>query len=113
VGGIISYSDLVKHDVLGVPQTVLDEKGAVSEECALAMAQGAKRVLDSDIAISVTGIAGPDGARPGKPVGTVCFGWAGAGLDGTDRRIFRGDRDRIRLQALGYALNRVRRGLRD
>jgi len=112
-GGIISYSNPIKRDVLGVSQEILDTQGAVSEACAEAMAQGAKRVLECDVTVSVTGIAGPGGARPGKPVGTVCFGWAGAGLDGTDRRVFRGDRDRVRIQALGYALDRVRRGLRD
>jgi len=113
LGGIISYSNPIKRDVLGVSQDILDGEGAVSEACAEAMAQGARRALECDIAVSVTGIAGPGGARPGKPVGTVCFGWAGAGLDGTDRRVFRGDRDRVRVQALGYALDRVRRGLCD
>ena len=113
VGGIISYANAVKRDALAVSETILDTDGAVSEACAEAMAQGARRTLGCDVAISVTGIAGPGGARPGKPVGTVCFGWAGAGLDGTARRVFRGDRDRVRVQALGYALDYVRRGLRD
>jgi len=112
-GGIISYSNAVKREVLGVSQAILDTEGAVSEACAAAMAQGVRRVLGCDIAVAVTGIAGPGGARPGKPVGTLCFGWAGAHLDGTARRRFRGDREHVRLQAVGYALDRVRRGLHD
>ena len=75
-GGIISYSNDVKHRILGVDQRILDTYGAVSEECARAMAQGASRVLKTQVAISITGIAGPDGGVPGKPVGTVWFGIA-------------------------------------
>jgi PncC family amidohydrolase len=112
-GGVISYSNAIKREVLGVSQAILDTEGAVSEACAAAMARGVRRVLECDIGVAVTGIAGPGGARPGKPVGTVCFGWAGAGLDGSIRRRFRGDRERVRIQALGYALDHVRRGLSD
>lgn len=73
-GGIISYANEVKMGVLGVPEEVLIRHGAVSEECAAAMADGARRVLGCDITVSVTGIAGPGGGSAEKPVGTVCFG---------------------------------------
>ena len=73
-GGVVSYSNEVKTGVLGVPKEILTCHGAVSEECAAAMAEGARRVLGCDIAVSVTGIAGPGGGTPEKPVGTVCFG---------------------------------------
>ncbi len=73
-GGVVSYANEVKTGVLGVPEEVLREHGAVSEECAAAMAEGARRVLGCDVAVSVTGVAGPGGGTPEKPVGTVCFG---------------------------------------
>ena len=75
-GGIVSYANEVKMNVLGVPSAVLEAHGAVSEECASHMARGALRVLGTDIAVSVTGIAGPGGGTEEKPVGTVCFGVA-------------------------------------
>lgn len=99
-GGIISYSNEVKKSRLGVEQAILDEFGAVSEETALAMAQGARRELDVDIAVSVTGIAGPGGAVPGKPVGTV---WIGVCDDaGSEARLFQfdGDRSQVRRQTI-------------
>ena len=76
VGGIISYANQVKMGVLGVPEEVLASHGAVSEECARGMVCGAIRTLGADIAVSVTGVAGPSGGSPEKPVGTVCFGVA-------------------------------------
>lgn len=76
LGGIVSYANEVKTAVLGVPETVLKNYGAVSEECAAHMACGAVKVLGCSVAVSVTGIAGPGGGTPEKPVGTVCFGVA-------------------------------------
>ena len=73
-GGVVSYWAEVKVRVLGVPQQVIDEHGVVSRECAEAMARGAARVLGCDYALSTTGIAGPGGEEPGKPVGTVWVG---------------------------------------
>ncbi len=73
-GGIISYSNEVKTNVLGVPDEIIRNHGAVSEECAAAMAEGSRRLTGASIAVSVTGIAGPGGGTPEKPVGTVCFG---------------------------------------
>ncbi len=75
-GGIVSYSNDVKMNVLGVSADVIKKHGAVSEECAAMMAEGARLVTGADIAVSVTGIAGPDGGTAEKPVGTVCFGVA-------------------------------------
>ena len=98
-GGVISYSNGVKERCLGVPHATLDEHGAVSEETALAMASGACRALGCEAAVSVTGIAGPGGAVPGKPVGTVYVGVA-AGSAVHARRFDWGaglDRETIRL----------------
>lgn len=73
VGGVVSYWVAIKESVLGVDPGIIESFGVVSEECASAMANGACRTLDCDFAVSTTGIAGPGGAEPGKPVGTVCF----------------------------------------
>lgn len=105
-GGIVSYAIAVKRAVLRVSGEVLDDpaQGAVSERCARQMSEGARRVLESDIAVSVTGIAGPGGEEPGKPVGTVWFGIASA--RGTRARLchFAGNRDEVREQAVLVAL---------
>ena len=74
VGGIVSYACSVKESVLGVDASIFKNEGVVSETCASAMAKGAVKALNCDMAVSTTGIAGPSGALPGKPVGTVCFG---------------------------------------
>ena len=73
-GGIVSYDSSVKQKLLGVSQTVLDTVGAVSAECALQMAKGARAAIGTDIAVSVTGLAGPGGGSTEKPVGTVYIG---------------------------------------
>jgi nicotinamide-nucleotide amidase len=110
-GGIIAYANAVKTQVLGVPPLVLESHGAVSEACAAAMASGARRVLGADVAVAVTGIAGPAGGTPEKPVGTVCLAWSGGGLDRVMTVLLRGDRDRIRLLSASRALDGIRRGL--
>ena len=74
-GGIISYDNSVKHCVLDVPEEVLATRGAVSSECAAAMAEGARRLLDTDLAVSITGIAGPGGGSDEKPVGLPACLW--------------------------------------
>ena len=112
-GAVVSYMLSVKERVLGVSKAVLDDPslGAVSPECALQMACGAKRVLNCDIAVSVTGIAGPTGAEPGKPVGTVWFGVASDSFEDTRLFHFEGDRDAFREQAALFALKLTREGL--
>ena len=105
LGGVISYANSVKTGLLGVSESLLREYGAVSEEVARAMAEGALRQTQADLAVGVTGIAGPDGGSEQKPVGTVCFALAnrsGATLTFTER--FPGTRDFVRAFSAYYAL---------
>lgn len=104
LGGITSYAISVKANVLGVSQSILNTVGAVSSECAQAMATGAKSVLKSDFAVSVTGIAGPGGEEPGKPVGTVWFGLATPSQTVSVRKQFSGTRSEVRAKAVKVAL---------
>src|SRR5205814_5197855 len=78
IGGIVAYANSVKQALLGVPEALLAEHGAVSAECAEAMARGCQHGFATDFALSTTGIAGPDGGSAEKPVGLVYFGWARA-----------------------------------
>ena len=103
-GGIISYDNSVKHGVLGVPEEVLATKGAVSSECAAAMAEGARRLLKTDLAVSITGIAGPGGGSAEKPVGLVWFGVASTSGTITEKKVFPGDRESVRTAAIEHAL---------
>ena len=103
-GGVVSYSNAVKHNVLGVSQESLDRHGAVSSEVAGEMAEGARRLLKADLAVSVTGIAGPGGGSAEKPVGLVWFGVSSARGTRTEKAIFAGDRARVREQAVTHAL---------
>jgi len=103
-GGIISYDNSVKQGVLGVPAEVLATKGAVSSECATAMAEGARRRLGTDLAVSITGIAGPGGGSAEKPVGLVWFGLASKVGTTTEKKIFHGDREAVRTAAIDHAL---------
>ena len=101
-----------KERLLGVPTTMLAAHGAVSEEVAGAMAEGARRALGSDIAVGVTGIAGPDGGTAEKPVGTVCFGLAAADHPTVTRRYqLWGNREWVKLLSSQIALDWVRRHL--
>ena len=110
-GGIISYTDAVKHRQLGVPEQLLEQLGAVSAPVAEAMAQGVRLRLGADIGLSVTGLAGPGGDSFGNPVGTVYIGCSFA--DRTLSRTYsnRGDRDSIRSQTIRAALELVLEGL--
>ena len=108
-GGVISYDNSVKRDVLGVPEEVLATKGAVSSECAAAMAEGARRLLKTDLAVSLTGIAGPGGGTA-EPVGLVWFGLASGGSRSratviTGKKVFPGDREAVRTAAIEHTLN--------
>ena len=102
--GFVTYTNESKTQMLGVPARLIAELGAVSEEVAAAMARGALDHSKAQVAVSTTGIAGPGGAVPGKPVGTVCFGWATPDGVRTERRVFAGDRQAVRTQAVAHAL---------
>ncbi|NBI32035.1 CDP-diacylglycerol--glycerol-3-phosphate 3-phosphatidyltransferase [Enterorhabdus sp. P55] len=108
-GGVVSYAAEAKRDVLGVSSRALDEAGVVSEPVARQMAEGARERLRADVAVAVTGIAGPGGAEPGKPVGTVWMAVAEA--EGSAARLFcfEGDRQAVRLQTVAEALIALRR----
>ena len=104
--GFVTYSNEAKSELLDVAAGLLETEGAVSEAVARAMAAGALRNSRADVALAVTGIAGPDGGVPDKPVGTVWFGWAVAGgRVAAECRRFAGDRDAIRRQAVRHALD--------
>ena len=103
-GGVISYSNAVKREVLGVKPETLASVGAVSAETAAQMADGVRRLLKADLAVSLTGIAGPDGGSDEKPVGLVWFGLATADGVRTEKAIFRGDREEVRDRATVHAL---------
>jgi nicotinamide-nucleotide amidase len=103
--GIVSYSNRAKQQLLGVEAEVLEAAGAVSRVAALQMADGARRRAGVDVALAVTGIAGPDGGSPDKPVGTVWFAWAvGARPAEAERVLFGGDREAVRRQTVAHAL---------
>lgn len=106
-GGIISYTNWVKANVLHVPQALLDTVGAVSAPVAEAMAKGAREVLQADVAVSVTGLAGPGGDEYGNPVGTVFLGYSDEKETIFREFYFQGDRDAVRSQALKAALKLV------
>jgi nicotinamide-nucleotide amidase len=111
LGGVVAYSNGLKQSLLGVHSSTLAAHGAVSEACVREMAIGALETLGGHIAIAVTGIAGPDGGQPGKPVGTVWFGWAWRTGDEIETRValetFAGDRDAVRRQAVQRALGEL------
>lgn len=104
LGGVMSYSSDVKRDVLSVDESVINGIGVVSEECAIQMADGARKLTGADIAVSVTGIAGPGGEEPGKPVGTVWMGISTAIGTKAHHFVFSGDRDDVRSQTVYAAL---------
>lgn len=106
--GFVTYSNLAKQQMLAVPEQLIAQYGAVSEEVAKAMAKGALHNSVGDIALAVTGIAGPDGGSVEKPVGTVCFGWAvRGGVSRAIRHQFSGTRHEIRFAAACVALEGV------
>lgn len=107
--GFVTYTNASKTQMLGVPAPLIAERGAVSEEVAAAMARGALAHSGAQVAVATTGIAGPGGAVPGKPVGTVCFGWAMPDGVQTERCVFAGDRQAVRAQAVAHALHGLQR----
>jgi nicotinamide-nucleotide amidase len=102
--GFVTYSNEAKIELLGVPEALLLAHGAVSEEVARAMAEGALARAPVALAVSITGVAGPGGATPTKPVGLVWFGVAGRGAAHTERHVFPGDRTAVREAARRRAL---------
>lgn len=102
--GFVTYANEAKTQMLGVPEVLLAAQGAVSPEVAAAMAVGARERAEAALAVSTTGIAGPGGGSSAKPVGTVWFGLASAHGVTTSTKIFAGDRDAIRQQAVTFAL---------
>ena len=106
--GFVTYTNESKQEMLGVQAATLETYGAVSEQTVHEMALGALNKSQASIAVAISGIAGPSGAMPGKPVGTVCFAWAQR--DGgvrTCREQFSGDREQVRRQAVACALNGI------
>ncbi|MGJ7511583.1 CinA family protein [Variovorax sp. GT1P44] len=102
--GLVTYSNEAKTELLGVDAALIEAYGAVSEEVARAMAQGAVARSRAQVAVAVTGVAGPTGGSPEKPVGTVWFGWSANGQVRTERRRFDGDRAAVRAATVHYAL---------
>lgn len=112
-GGAITYSNEAKNKVLGVREEIIDSYGAVSQETALAMAQGIKRIANSSIGLSITGIAGPEGGTETKPVGSVYIAIAGDKLEKVKPLNFTGDREGIRVLSVKSALDLIRRSIVD
>jgi nicotinamide-nucleotide amidase len=109
--GFVTYSDAAKQELLGVRAETLRSCGAVSEETAREMARGALERSQATVAVSITGIAGPGGGTPEKPVGTVCFAWAQRRGTKSDTGRLSGDRESIRRQSVVIALEGVLKAL--
>ena len=106
-GGIISYTNQIKHNLLGVDNALLENCGAVSAPVAEAMAVGARKALDADIAVSVTGLAGPGGDDRGNPVGRVFIGYSDDKRTISRMFTFPGDREEVRKQAVEAAMKLI------
>lgn len=106
-GGVISYTNEVKQNVLSVPEEILRAYGAVSEPVAKAMVCGVRKLLQADVAVSVTGLAGPGGDDYGNPVGTVFIGYQDASITSAQKCYFSGSREEIRNQTIETALRMI------
>jgi nicotinamide-nucleotide amidase len=109
LGGVMAYSNEMKEKLLGVKAETLATFGAVSEPCAREMAEGVQKLCGSTLAVGITGIAGPDGGSPEKPVGTVCFACVGPGTPRLATKLFAGGRDQVRRAAAYFGLDLARR----
>ncbi|TRZ92623.1 MAG: CinA family protein [Rhodocyclaceae bacterium] len=110
--GFVTYSNQAKVELLGVRPETLENFGAVSEETVVEMAAGALKNSNALISLAITGIAGPTGGSPGKPVGTVCFAWCRVGeAASAETSVFEGNREAIRRQAVVHALRGLLRRL--
>ena len=105
--GFVTYSNEAKHELLGVEERILRRAGAVCEGVARAMAQGALAHSKAQVAVAVTGVAGPTGGSPAKPVGTVWFGFAVPGQVITEKCLFAGDRAAVRAATVQHAFTRL------
>lgn len=105
--GFVTYSNAAKEEMLGVPRATLESHGAVSKDTAREMALGALRRSRGTVAVAVTGVAGPAGGTPAKPVGLVCFAWATRHETRVECRHFSGDRESVRRQSVEHALQGV------
>jgi nicotinamide-nucleotide amidase len=105
--GFITYSNRAKQDMLGVSAKLLESDGAVSVSVAQAMVEGALAVAPIHVAVATTGLAGPSGGSAHTPIGTVCFAWITPHGLWTQRQLFPGDRERIRIAATNYALEQL------
>lgn len=103
-GAVVAYANAVKRDVLGVSQATLDAHGAVSRDTVLAMARGARGVMRADVVVAISGVAGPTGGTPQKPVGTVWLAWDGPEGVAVKRFQFDGDRLAVKRQAAHEAM---------
>ena len=104
LGSVVSYSNEAKVDLLGVRRDTLMQEGAVSESVARQMAHGVRRQLKTDWSVAITGIAGPTGGTPTKPVGTVCIAIAGPDFEDSRKEFFSGDRKGIQLASVDYSV---------
>jgi nicotinamide-nucleotide amidase len=102
--GFVTYSNQAKSEMIGVPADMIEKFGAVSEQVARAMAEGALRNSRAQVSLSITGVAGPGGGTETKPVGMVCFGWSNRLHTLVETHVFKGDRERIRVQAAEQGL---------
>lgn len=110
--GFVTYSNEAKNELVGVPMPLIQAHGAVSQEVAAAMAQGALARSRAGMAVSVTGVAGPSGGSAAKPVGLVCFGLARTGMPVTaEQHVFPGDRNDIRAATVAHAFKMIRAAL--
>ena len=106
--GFVTYTYISKREMLGVKEATLEKHGAVSEEVVREMAEGALARSHAQVAVAVSGVAGPSGGTPGKPVGTVCFAWGATGASPRcETRRYRGNREAVRRQAVEHALEGV------
>ena len=102
--GFVTYSNQAKTEMIGVPGDLIDKHGAVSEQVARAMAEGALRNSRAQVSLAITGVAGPGGGTETKPVGMVCFAWSNRLATSAETHVFKGDREQIRVQAAAHAL---------
>ena len=105
--GFVTYSDFFKQTLLNVPAKLIEREGSVSEAVVRCMVEGAVNLAQADYGIAVSGIAGPTGGRPSKPVGTVWFAWKSIDGIGSKRLVFSGNRSMVRTQAIEFSLKQL------